>query len=174
VAGGVVENVGLGEVVHPVFRADGDGGGEFAAAEAIEEEKSRDVAADRFGVKSGERGKAAVDLFEAGDAVGGELEGFDSFEKMIVGVTFPSGAYTRVKCPPRFMVFLRIKFVSLCDIKLATCTRFFDKRRVSGGESLGRQDLGHASLLCFHHTAIKNNFQVVLCEKIALSTRVLL
>src|SRR5215831_6910971 len=44
-AGNVVEDVGFGEVVHATFRADGDGGGEFAASEAVEKEKSRDVAA---------------------------------------------------------------------------------------------------------------------------------
>ena len=41
VAGDVVEDVGLGQVVHAVDGADGDGGGKLAPAQAVEEEECR-------------------------------------------------------------------------------------------------------------------------------------
>ena len=108
VAGDVVEDVRLGEVVHAVDGTDGDGGGKFAAAQAIEEEESGDVAADGLGLKSGERLKAAVDLGEARDAVGGQVEGLDAVQEVVVGVALPARPDAGEELAPGFMVFFRI------------------------------------------------------------------
>ena len=116
VAGDVVEDVGFGQVVHVVHRTDGDGGGEFAAAQAVEEQEAGDVAADRFGLKAGEGLQPAVDLGQARDAVGREVEGLDAAQEMVVGVALPARPDARVEPPPGFMVFFRIEVVSLCNV----------------------------------------------------------
>jgi hypothetical protein len=103
-----VEDVGFGEVVHALFGTNGDGGGKFAAAQAIEEEESGDIAADCFRLKSGKGLEAAIDFVEAGNPVGGEVEGFDAFQEVVVGITLPTGPNTRVERPPRLMIFFRI------------------------------------------------------------------
>jgi hypothetical protein len=108
VAGGVVEDVGFGEVVHAFDGPYGDGGGEFAAAEAIEEEEAGDVAANGLGLEAGEGLKAAVDIAEAGDAVVGKVEGFDAMEEVGIGVALPSGLDAGEELPPHLMIFFRI------------------------------------------------------------------
>ena len=75
VAGDVVEDVGFRQVVHAVGRTDGDGGGELAPAQAIEEEEAGNVAADRLGLKAGQRLQASIDFAEARDAVVREVAG---------------------------------------------------------------------------------------------------
>ena len=100
VAGDVVEDVGLGQVVHLVGGADGDGGGEFAAAQAVEEEEAGDVPADRLGLESGQRLQAAVDLGKPRDAVGGQVEGFDSAQEVVVGVALPARPDAVVEASP--------------------------------------------------------------------------
>ena len=113
VAGDVVEDVRFRQVVHAVDGTDGDGGGEFAAAQAVEEEESGDVAADRLGLKSGERLQAPIDLAEARNAVVREGRGLDAFEEVGVGVAFPFGLDAGEELPPGFMIFFRIQLVSL-------------------------------------------------------------
>jgi len=61
-AGDVVENVGFGKIVELVGTANGDGGGKGAIPEAIKKHERRNVAADRFGLKSGERSKKSIDV----------------------------------------------------------------------------------------------------------------
>ena len=51
----VVEDIRFGEVIEAVWPADGDGSGELAAAEAIEEQVRGDVSADGFGLEAGQR-----------------------------------------------------------------------------------------------------------------------
>ena len=70
VAGDVVEDVGLGQVVEPGAIANGDGRGECPLPEAIEKDIRRHVTADRLGVEAGERGEEAVDVFQSRDGIG--------------------------------------------------------------------------------------------------------
>jgi len=49
-----------------------------------------------------------VDFGKAGDAVGGQLEDFDSVEEPGVGVAFPSGPDALVEGAPSLIVFFRI------------------------------------------------------------------
>jgi len=86
VAGDVVENVGLGEVVEAVGRADGDSSRKLAALQAIEEEESGDVAADGLRLEAGERLQSEVDVREPGYAIVREIEDVYAVQKMIVGV----------------------------------------------------------------------------------------
>ena len=60
VAGDVVKNIWFGQIVELVGTANGDGGGEFALAQAIEELESRHIAADSFGAKTGEWMQKAI------------------------------------------------------------------------------------------------------------------
>jgi hypothetical protein len=53
VAGDVVEDIGLGEVIEPVCAADGDGGGELAVPQAIEKSEGWDVSGNRFRFEAG-------------------------------------------------------------------------------------------------------------------------
>ena len=69
VAGDVVEDVRLGQVVELVAVADGDGGGKLAVAQAVEEQERRNVAADRLGLEAGERAQEPVDVFEPRNAI---------------------------------------------------------------------------------------------------------
>ena len=60
----IVEDVGLGEVVDLVHRADDDGRWELAAGEATEECFGREVAGDWAGLPSGEFFEVFVDAFD--------------------------------------------------------------------------------------------------------------
>ena len=113
VAGDVVEDIGLGEVIHLVGGTDGDGGGELAAAEAIEEKKPGHVPADRLGLKSRQRLKTAVDLGETRDAVGGQIQSFDSAQEVVVGIALPARADALVEAAPGLMILVGIQLVSL-------------------------------------------------------------
>ena len=75
VAGDIVEYVGFGQIVHAVGRADGDGGGEFAAPQAIEKQKPGYIAADSFGLEAGERPQPLVDFRKVRNVVGRQLRG---------------------------------------------------------------------------------------------------
>jgi hypothetical protein len=78
-ASDVMEDVGFRKVVELVGRPNGDGGGEFTLAEAIEELERRNIAADGFGAKPSEGLEEAVYGFETGDAVRIKAEGMDAF-----------------------------------------------------------------------------------------------
>jgi hypothetical protein len=78
-AGDVMEDVGFRKVVELIGRANGDGGGKFTLAEAIEELEGRNIAADGFGAKASKGLEEAVYVFETGDAVRIKAEGMDAF-----------------------------------------------------------------------------------------------
>ena len=90
VAGDVVENVRFGKIVQLVGAADGDGGGEFAVAQAIEKQKRGNVPADRFRLKPGQRAKKLVDVVEPRNAFRIQAQRSDALQEMRVGVLFPS------------------------------------------------------------------------------------
>src|SRR5450755_4722972 len=69
VAGDVVENIGLRQVIKLVRAADGDGGWEFAIAQAVKEKECGNVAAHGLGLKAGQRTKKTVDIRKARHAV---------------------------------------------------------------------------------------------------------
>jgi hypothetical protein len=77
-------------------------------AQAVEEEESRDVPADRFGLKTGKRLEAPVDLAKARDMVVREVEGLNTVEKMGVGVAFPPRLDAGKELTPYLMIFFRI------------------------------------------------------------------
>jgi len=136
VAGDVVKDVGLGQVVHHLFGPDGDGGGELAAAEAIEEEETGDVSADGFGLKTGQRLEAPVDFRKARDAVAGKSEGFDAVQEVAVGIAFPARAEALIEELPSLMIFFRIQVVSLCNVKLSAISSLFHEGGMAGGEAV--------------------------------------
>jgi hypothetical protein len=104
-ASDVMEDVGFRKVVELAGRPNGDGGGEFTLAEAIEELEGRDIAADGFGAKASEGLEEAVYVLETGDAVGIKTEGMDAFQEMRVGVKVPFGEHSGVETTPGFVVF---------------------------------------------------------------------
>ena len=95
VAGDVVEDVRLGQVVELVGRPDGDGGREFAVAQAVEEQECRNVAADRLRLESGQRLQKPVDVLEARDAVRVEAQRVDALAGNARSRSAPSAACIR-------------------------------------------------------------------------------
>jgi hypothetical protein len=129
-ASDVMEDVGFRKVVELVGRANGDGGGEFTLAEAIEELEGRNVAADGFGAKASEGLEEAVYVFETGDAVRIKAEGMDAFQEMRVGETVPFGEHSGVETMPGFVVFGGVEVV-----------RLVDEEGLGGGKSRGHEPL---------------------------------
>ena len=118
VAGDVVENIGLGQVIQLVGTADGDGGGEGAVAEAIEEDKRRDVAADGLGLKSGQWLQETIDIFQARDAIRIQAQRMDALQEMLVGVTIPAWKHARVQLAPSLVILVGVQLVRLLDVEL--------------------------------------------------------
>ena len=71
-AGYVVENVRFREIVKAVYIPNGDGCGECAVSQAVEEDKGGHIAAHGLGFESGQWAEKLVHLHELGDAVVGE------------------------------------------------------------------------------------------------------
>jgi hypothetical protein len=92
VAGEVVEDIRFGKVIEAVGTADGDGGGELAAAETIEEQIRRHVSADGFSVEAGQRPEALIDLVEARHEVDRQMKRLDAREGSGRWHRSPSGA----------------------------------------------------------------------------------
>ena len=72
VPGDVVEDVRLRQVIQPSRRADGDGGGKLAIAQAIEKQERRHVSRNRAGAETGQRREEAVDVLQTGNPVLGQ------------------------------------------------------------------------------------------------------
>ena len=136
VAGDVVEDVGLGEIVEVIGGADGDGGGELAVAEAVEEEKCGDVAADGFGFEAGHLPEEAVDVREAGDVGGVEVEGVDTGEEMVVGVAVPAGLEAGEEGLPGGVVRGGVEVVGLGDEDVAGVAFVLDEGSAGGGQAI--------------------------------------
>ena len=137
VAGDVVKNIGLRQIIQLIGAADGDGGGEFAIAKAIKEKEGGNVAAHGLGLEAGQRAKKTVDVFEARYAVRIQAERSDAFQKMRIGVALPARHHALVELPPGLMVFFRIKLVGLRlrDVEFPIALGLLDKRRLGGGEA---------------------------------------
>ena len=90
-AGDVVEDVRLGEVVERVAVPHGDGGRELPPLEAVEEQVRRHVAAHRLGAEPGARLQEAVDLVAARHPVRVEPQRLHPLEEAGVGVPLPAG-----------------------------------------------------------------------------------
>src|SRR5580658_6961132 len=115
VAGDVMEDIGLGQIIELVGVADGDGGWEGSLAEAIEEDERGDIAGYAFRLESGQRLEEAVYVFEARYTVRLQDQGRDAFQEVVVGVFFPLGLHARVEQAPGFVILRRIKLVGLLD-----------------------------------------------------------
>ena len=135
VAGDVVENVGLGQVIEVVGTADRNRGGKFAVAEAVEELKRGNVAADCLGLKSSERTQKAVDIFKPGNAIGIEAQRANALEKVLVRVALPARLHARVQAAPSLVVFVRVEVVGLRDVELTVALRFFYKGCLGCGQT---------------------------------------
>jgi hypothetical protein len=109
----IVEDVGLGEVVHLVLGPDRDGGRKLAPAQAVEEEEAGDVPAHRFGLETGERLELLIDVGEPWNPVGRKIQGLDAAQEMAVGVPFPAWPNAPVELAPSLMILFRIQVVSL-------------------------------------------------------------
>src|SRR5579872_2596342 len=139
VAGDVVKDVGLGQIVQLIGAPDGNGGGEFAIAQAVKEEKRGDVSADCFCLEARQRLKKSVDIFEAWDTVRIQAERTNAFQKVWIGVALPAGEHPLVQLVPGSVVLFRVELVGLRDVELSIALGLLDKRRLSGGEA-GRGD----------------------------------
>src|ERR1700692_364389 len=103
VAGDVVEDVGLGQIVQLVGTPNGDGGGETAVAQAIEEHEARHIPADCFGLKARQRTQETIYVVEVRDAIRIQAQGLNALQKMFVRVTLPARTNSRVELPPSLM-----------------------------------------------------------------------
>jgi hypothetical protein len=108
-----VEDVGFGTIVQAIGLADGNGGGELAVAEGIEEQECRDIARNGLGAESGQRAEEAVDLLKARYPVRGQAQGLNSRLKTLVGELVPTWLHAGEKPAPRFVVFGGIEMVWL-------------------------------------------------------------
>src|SRR6516162_3129447 len=158
----VVKNIGLRQIIQLVRSADRDGGGEFAIAQAVEKDKSRDISADCFGLKSGQRAQELIHIVQARHAIGAEAQRIDTLAEMIVGVLLPAWEHSGVQLMPSLVILLRIKLVRLTYVQLAVAASFFDKRSLGRGQTGGYSG-GHARFpLVFDHTPKSTHKPVVL------------
>ncbi len=141
VAGDVVEDVRFGEIVERGPVPDGDGGGELALLQAVEEQIGRHVAADRFGFEAGARLQKPVDIGAARHLVGIEVKRLDAFEEAGVGIALPAGPHPLEQPGPGAMVFLAVEVVRLVDVQLTILLGELDKGRLGGGQA-GRDPRG--------------------------------
>jgi hypothetical protein len=119
VAGNVVKDIRLRQVIQFVVPANGDRGGELAVAEAIEENEGRNVTAYRFGLKSGQRAQKAIDVLKPGDALRVQAQRADAVQELRVRVTLPTRNNARIQRPPGLLVLLGIQFVGLPNEQVA-------------------------------------------------------
>lgn len=115
-AGDVVEDIGLGQIVQSICGTDRYGVGKFAPLEAIEEEEGRHVAAHGPGLESGQGLEDTIDLAQPRDAARRQLQKLNSPQEVAVGVAFPARANAFTKALPGFVVGVRVEIVSLLDI----------------------------------------------------------
>src|ERR1700691_5102011 len=90
VAGDVVKDIGLRQIIQLVGAANGDGGGELTITKAIKEEEGGNISANCLSLKAGQRPKKAIDVREVGNTVGVQAERSDTLEKLWVGVAVPA------------------------------------------------------------------------------------
>ena len=96
VAGDIVENIRLRQVIQLVGTANGDGGGKGAVAEAIEKDERGNIAAHGFGLKAGQRLQESIHIFQARDALRIQAQRMDALQEMLVGVTIPARQHARI------------------------------------------------------------------------------
>ena len=61
----------------------------------------------------------------------------DALEEMLIRVAVPTRQHTVEEFLPGGVIFVRIQFVGLRDVKLAVAFGLFDEGRLSGGEAGG-------------------------------------
>src|ERR1700678_1362700 len=103
-AGDIVKDIGLGEIVERVPGTDRDGSGELAVTQTIEKQKCGNVAAHRFRLEAGKRFEKPVDVVQARDAGRVEAEGIDAGAKVRVGIAVPSRLHAGEELAPRFVI----------------------------------------------------------------------
>jgi hypothetical protein len=143
----VVENIRLGEVIEAVWPADGDGSGELAAAEAVEEQVRGDVPAHGFGLEAGQRPKALIYFVDSRYTVDRQMKRLEASQETVIGIGFPAGADALVETPPGLMVFGGIQIVNLGDKELPAVAGFFHEWSMAGSKSRRRGSLRHGKLL---------------------------
>ncbi len=116
VSGDVVENVRLRQVIQPPRRADADGGGEFATAQAIEKSEGRHVSRDRAGPETGQGRQETVDVLQTRDAICGETQGLNPGLETLVGILIPAWEQPLVEPPPRLVILGGVALVRLADV----------------------------------------------------------
>src|SRR5689334_14713944 len=131
----VVENIRLGQVVQVIPAADRDGGRELTVAQAVEKQEGGYIAADSFGLKSGERLQEAIDVLQTRHPVMVEIQGLQPGSEMPVRITLPAGQHAAVQSAPCPMVLLRVKVVGLVDIEAPILASLFNERCLRGGET---------------------------------------
>src|ERR1035441_7736403 len=87
-----------------------------------------------LGLESGEGLQPLVDLREARNAVGRQVQRLDTPAEMIVRVTLPAGLNARVELSPRLLVFIRILLVGLVNVQLPARAGFLHKWGVTSSQ----------------------------------------
>src|SRR5262249_53373767 len=135
VPGDVVEDIRFRQIVELVGPADGNGRGELAVTQAIEEQKCRDVNADGFRFESGQRTQKTVDVVHTGSPIRTQAQRGDSGAKMLVCVFFPAGRRPGIQPSPRRVILLRIQLIGLAYIKVAMTPSILYKGSFRGRQS---------------------------------------
>ena len=136
VSGDVVEDVGLREIVEGVAGADGDRRRKLTIAQAVEEKKSRNVAAHCFRFETRQRAEELVHVAQVRDARRIEREGVDAGEEMVVRVAIPARAKAGEELLPGRVIGLRIKLPGLIDEDVTFLTFVLDEAGMPRGEAV--------------------------------------
>ena len=138
VAGDIVEDVRLGQVVEGRAVPDGDRGREFAVAEAVEEQEGGNVPAHRLGLEAGERAEKSVDVLEPRHPLGIETEVVDALQEPRIGVAVPAVVHAGEQPAPGVVVGLRVQLVRLIDVQPPLGLRLLDERRPRRRQTFAR------------------------------------
>jgi hypothetical protein len=139
-----MENVRFRQVVHPVRRSDGDGGWKFPPSQTVEKQEPWDIPANRLGLETGQRFEALVDLGETRDAIGSEVEDFDSLQEMIVRITLPARLDALVEPLPRLVIFRGVQLILLFNIQFTTMAGLLDEGGMACSKPGSRDRLSHS------------------------------
>ncbi len=143
VAGDVVKDVGLGQVLQRLAVAHGDGGGELAPAQTIEEDVRRHVPADPARLEPGQRPHEPVHILEARHPVVVQTQQLHAGLEALVGIALPARLHAREQPLPGGVVLRRVQLVRLVDVDVAVLARLFNERRLGRRQSAARGQGAH-------------------------------
>ncbi len=146
-AGDVVEDVRLRQIVELAAVADRNRRGKRPSAQAVKELVRGDITGDGLGAEAAERAEEFVDVIQLRDIVRIERKVMHPFQKPRMGKLLPPGLDARIKATPGFLVLLVVKLIRLLDINMPGGALLLNERGTVGGQADGCGSCGHWRLL---------------------------